>query len=114
MATFEYILDLCYNYDNLTTFNEDDLSEPDLVSRLKAAQIEPDVLSERDVYGRTLLHHAVMGGRSPEFCKVLHELDGTHVKTQDNHGWLPVHWACDSGRVDTAKYLLELYPSSKR
>ena len=57
MATFNEIKELfCWNRANH--------SESELISILKATQINTDVLSETDEYGRTLLHHAVMG-RSP-------------------------------------------------
>ena len=104
MVTFESIIRLCYN--------EDDLSEPELVSRLKAALNDPGVLSERDGNGYTLLNIAAVYGRSPDFCQVLHELDLALVKTKDNYGWLAVHSACCNVNMDTAKYLFELYPQS--
>ena len=96
------------------------LSETKLVSRLKALQIDPGVLSERGgehtlgEEGKTLLHIAAKFGRSPEFCSVLHELDVTLVKSVDNRGWLPFHAACkgESLDTDTAKYLLNKYPES--
>eukprot|EP00956_Cyclotella_meneghiniana_P026444 scaffold57153_cov43-Cyclotella_meneghiniana.AAC.5 len=50
--------------------------------------------------------------RSPEFCRVIHDQNETLVKTKDDDGWLPVHCACLIGRVETAKYLLEIYPDS--
>ena len=43
---------------------------------------------------------------------MLHELDATLVKSRDIDGWLPLHWACQFGRVDTAKYLCDVYPDS--
>lgn len=45
-------------------------------------------------------------------CQVLHELDPTLLRTQESDGWLPVHGACRDGRLETAKYLLEIYPDS--
>ena len=106
MVTIESITihKLCYNVD--------DLSEPELVSRLRAVQINPAVLSEREEDGLTLLHFAVRRGRSPEFCRVLHELNATLVRTQNNFGRLPIHSACHFSRVETTKYLFELYPDS--
>eukprot|EP00956_Cyclotella_meneghiniana_P010731 scaffold15044_cov37-Cyclotella_meneghiniana.AAC.3 len=106
MALFNEIKDLCMN-------EKDRLSETELVSRLKATQIDPDVLSTRSWSGMTLLHLAAFHGRSPEFCSVLHQLDVTLVKTQDNEGWLPMHHACALNvNVETAKYLFSLYPGS--
>ena len=64
MATFDDIRSLCTN--------EDSLSETKLVSILKATQMDPGVLSERDEYGSTLLHYAAIKGRSPEFCRMIH------------------------------------------
>ena len=107
MVTFDEIeiKDLCMNY-------EERLSETELVSRLKATQIDPDVLSTRSASGMTLLlHYAAFHGRSGEFCQVLHELDVSLVKTQDNEGWLPMHHACAFNvNVETAKYLFSMYP----
>eukprot|EP00956_Cyclotella_meneghiniana_P022045 scaffold41027_cov53-Cyclotella_meneghiniana.AAC.2 len=104
MATFDEIEDLCRNRSGLSDF--------ELVLRLqKFSQINPRVFSERDEDGLTLLHHAVMG-RSPEFCRVIHDQNNTLVKIQDEYGCLPLHYACSYGSVKTAKYLLELYPDS--
>eukprot|EP00956_Cyclotella_meneghiniana_P013281 scaffold19084_cov64-Cyclotella_meneghiniana.AAC.4 len=104
MATFDDIEALCWNVDNL--------SESELVSKLRATEIDPSVLLER-YEGETLLHIAVYGGRSPEFCRVLHQLDATLVKTRDNSGWLPMHRACyEVTNVETAKYLFAMYPES--
>ena len=102
MATFNDVRALCMNQAHL--------SEPELVSRLRSMEIELNVLAARDPEGATLLHCAVEYGRSPEFCRVIHELDATLVKTQDNYGWLPLHEACQAVSVDTAKYLFHLFP----
>ena len=64
MATFDEISDL--------NLKKADHSESELISILKATQINTDVLSETDEYGRTLLHYAAME-RSSEFCKVIHD-----------------------------------------
>ena len=106
MATFDYIAALCSNDDNL--------SESELVSTLRATQFDPSVLYRRGSVSYTLLHIAAKYGRSPEFCSVLHELDVTLVKSVDNRGWLPFHDACkgESLDTDTAKYLLNKYPES--
>eukprot|EP00956_Cyclotella_meneghiniana_P003015 scaffold3715_cov60-Cyclotella_meneghiniana.AAC.3 len=102
MATFDYIAALCRN--------DYDLSESELVSKLRATDIDPSVLSERyGAGGETLLHLAVYEGRSPEFCRVLHELDITLVKTTNDYGMLPIHRCYD---VEVAKYLFNVYPES--
>eukprot|EP00956_Cyclotella_meneghiniana_P025779 scaffold54458_cov36-Cyclotella_meneghiniana.AAC.4 len=104
MATFNEIKELfCWNRANH--------SESELISILKATQIDPSVLSERDENGLTLLHYAVTR-RSPEFCRVIHEQNNTLVKTQNNGGWLPVQVACLHGNLASTKYLLEVYPDS--
>eukprot|EP00956_Cyclotella_meneghiniana_P010834 scaffold15149_cov37-Cyclotella_meneghiniana.AAC.2 len=79
-----------------------------------ATEIDPGVVSERNERGLTILHYAATGGRSTEFCKVIHDQNDTLVKIQDDAGWLPVHYACYYGDVKTAKYLLELYPDKDR
>eukprot|EP00956_Cyclotella_meneghiniana_P012450 scaffold17673_cov59-Cyclotella_meneghiniana.AAC.1 len=106
MVTFQEIKDLCWNRAGL--------SEPELVSKLKqVTQIDPNVLATRDEHGRTLLYFAASTGRSREFCQVLHEQNGTLVKTTDNIcGMLPIHHACRAIKVETAKYLFEVYPES--
>ena len=104
MATFNDIGAICANSDNL--------SESELVSILKATQIEPSVLSERDEKGRTLIHIAAIYKRSAEFCKLIHEQNGTLVKTTDNHGMLPMYYSCVLVNVETAKYLFNVYPES--
>eukprot|EP00956_Cyclotella_meneghiniana_P044629 scaffold326955_cov79-Cyclotella_meneghiniana.AAC.1 len=103
MATFDEIKGLCWN--------EDSDSESDLLYRLKTTQINPGVLAERDHVGATLLHHAVMK-RSSEFCRVIHDQNGTLVKIQDRFGNLPVHLAFLNDNTESMKYLLKLYPES--
>eukprot|EP00956_Cyclotella_meneghiniana_P043673 scaffold282920_cov166-Cyclotella_meneghiniana.AAC.1 len=90
MASFDHIRALCWNRDGL--------SESELVSTLRVTEIDPSVLSERNQIEGTLLHIAVKRGRSPEFCRVLHELEATLVKTKDRYGELPVHCACSHYR----------------
>eukprot|EP00956_Cyclotella_meneghiniana_P012556 scaffold17853_cov65-Cyclotella_meneghiniana.AAC.8 len=106
MATVHDIKTLCRN--------PDDLSESELVSTLRATEIDPNELSERDFQGETLLHIAAMHGRSPEFCRVLHDQNSTLVKTTDNYGWLPVHCACNHPvkKLEIANYLFNVYPES--
>ena len=106
MASFESILHLCKN--------NDDLPEYDLVSRLKATQIDPDVLATTDARGRTLLHIAAWYGRRPEFCKEFVDLDANLVKTADVDGFLPIHHACNRDGIDlyTVKYFFKIYPES--
>ena len=101
MTTFESIVALCEN--------KAELSESDLISQLKAVQIDPDVLAARDEVGSTLLHIAACN-RSPEFCQVLHELNATLVKSEDIWNGLPIHSACRELNVETAKYLFNVYP----
>jgi len=104
METFNEIRDLCMNRSGL--------SDHELVLRLqKFSQINPGVFSERDEEGGTLLHYAAME-RSSESCRVIHEQNDTLVKTQNRHGWLPVHCACLHGNLASTKYLLEVYPVS--
>eukprot|EP00956_Cyclotella_meneghiniana_P033584 scaffold97323_cov40-Cyclotella_meneghiniana.AAC.7 len=104
MTTFDEMKDLCRNATNH--------SESELISLLKTAtQIDPSVVSERDEGGGTLLHYAAME-RSSESCRVIHEQNDTLVKTQNRHGWLPVHCACLHGNLASTKYLLEVYPVS--
>ena len=104
MATFDEIEDLFKNRSGLSDF--------ELILRLqKFSQINSGVLSERNEYGRTLLHHAAMG-RSPEVCRVIHDQNDTLVKTQDRFGNLPMHHACLNGNVNAAKYLYSVYPDS--
>ena len=105
MTTFNDIRALCRNDDNL--------SESELVSTLRATKIDPSVLAEReDQYGGTILHIAVCKGRSPEFCGVLHDQNSTLVKSTDNYGMLPMHRACTNVNVELAKYLFNVYPDS--
>ena len=59
-----------------------------------------------------IIHYAAIKGRSPEFCRVIHEQNSTILKTTDNYGLLPFHWACSAVNVETAKYLFYIYPES--
>eukprot|EP00956_Cyclotella_meneghiniana_P015886 scaffold24692_cov67-Cyclotella_meneghiniana.AAC.1 len=105
MAVYDEIRDLCRNFKLK-------LPESELVLRLKSTRIDPGVLATTSEYGFTLLHDAAMFGRSPEFCKLLIELRPAFVETRDNYRCLPVHAACVYCNVETAKYLLEIYPES--
>eukprot|EP00956_Cyclotella_meneghiniana_P014448 scaffold21568_cov33-Cyclotella_meneghiniana.AAC.1 len=113
-ATLNSILRLCKN--------KDALPESDLVSRLKAMQIDPNVLAktysqrtgDEGIRRGTLLHFAARFGRSPEFCKEFVDLDANLVKTADANGFLPIHHACNREGIDldTVKYFFEIYPES--
>eukprot|EP00956_Cyclotella_meneghiniana_P010048 scaffold13870_cov77-Cyclotella_meneghiniana.AAC.3 len=88
------------------------LSESELVQKLQSIQIDPEVLATTAENGLTLLHIAAGSGRSREFCKVLIDLDPTLLKALSHWGCLPVHRACGTGNMETAMYLLEIYPES--
>eukprot|EP00956_Cyclotella_meneghiniana_P014246 scaffold21258_cov58-Cyclotella_meneghiniana.AAC.7 len=88
------------------------LSESELVLQLQSLLIDPlaTITAENDW---TWLHSAVKFGHSPEFCKIIHDLEPSFVKTPSHFGGiLPVHIACACFNVKTAMYLLEIYPES--
>ena len=87
-----------------------------MVSKLKEDILSTlsnlNVLATRDDYGNTLLHYASYNSKCYEFCRLLHELDPTLVKTANQGGRLPIHSACFYGNIETSKYLLTIYPES--
>jgi len=96
--------DLCINYNNL--------SEPALLSQLESVLTkDPNVVYEKDNDGFTLLHIAA-ALRSPEFCKMIAEVDSELVRSTSNEGFLPIYNSCSFNNVQTAKYLYHLYPES--
>jgi len=106
MATFDSIRALCNR----------NLPESILVSKLKEEILSTpsnlNVLATKDDYGNTLLHYASYNSECYELCRILHELEPTLVKTANHGGRLSIHAACFYGNVDTAKYLLTIYPES--
>eukprot|EP00956_Cyclotella_meneghiniana_P029403 scaffold71027_cov58-Cyclotella_meneghiniana.AAC.4 len=115
-STFDSILSLCRNHEGLP--------ESELLSRLgPIVETNPDALQEKySPNGRgfsrletdfTLLHFAA-ANRSPQFCEILVNAKPDLLRNSDNGiGILPFHSTCmRKGRVETAKYLLSLYPES--
>ena len=88
-------------------------SESDALEKLSSfLSTNPNVVREVDGLRQTLLHHAAAGKRSPEFCKLLVQLNPEAVRATDSFGSLPFHLSCSANNVDTAKYLYQLYPES--
>ena len=93
-------------------YNNNGRSESELVTLLETIlKNSPDVANEVDDDGWTLLHHAARL-RSPEFCRLLIDMNSNLVRTADNMGQVPFHLACSWGNVQTAKYLHNMYPES--
>eukprot|EP00956_Cyclotella_meneghiniana_P005822 scaffold7595_cov49-Cyclotella_meneghiniana.AAC.2 len=103
-----------------------DVPESELLPKLAAIlDANPDVVYEQTVVNEedsddlfpgddcgSLIFEAVWS-RSPEFCRMLIEINGKLVKTKpDGVYWLPFHAACLRNNVKTAKYLVSLYPES--
>ena len=83
--------------------NDDGRSESELVEQLKLIlSANPDLAREIDGLGKTLLYHAA-ANCSPEFCKLLVELNTKAVKTTSDVGELPLHHSCFANNVETAK-----------
>jgi ankyrin repeat protein len=105
-SAFDRIKILCLEVEGIP--------ESELISQLKSIlRANPDVQyeqDEQDDWGRTILHYAV-DKRSVEFTKLLVE-DSNLVKTANNYGQLPIHFACHHGNVEVAKYLYSIYPES--
>lgn len=58
----------------------------------------------KDLYQRTLLHHAARS-HNPHYAKALLS-KGLSIFSKDIHGFLPIHYAAMSGALDTLKVLL--------
>eukprot|EP00956_Cyclotella_meneghiniana_P037459 scaffold139217_cov25-Cyclotella_meneghiniana.AAC.1 len=105
-SSFKSAVALCRNRKGEDIYSSLDLSESELVSQLEAIlKINPDVVHKRDEIGWTLLHHAAEC-RSPDFCKLLVDINPDLVKSVThrglNRGQLPFHHACSRGNVETA------------
>ena len=82
----------------------------------------PNAVNERDDYGGTLLHYAVIGCRTIEYCKILMDLNAELVKTPDSDQRLPIHYACENqgniieanraDNMELIKFLFQSYPES--
>ena len=97
-SAYDSINGLCNQYNELW-------HESELISRLQdILQANPNVVHEKNHVGRTLLHKAACR-RSPEFCQALVSLNQDLVKTADNEGTLPFHFACEVANMKTTKYL---------
>ena len=106
--SFSHALDAASSILALCRFGS---AETESLAELKSILREhPNVLQERDEHNQTLLHFACRYGRSSEFCKVIIEADHDLVMAVNNNGWLPFHYSCWYGNVETAKYLFSLYP----
>ena len=109
--SFQYIKKLC-DYDN--DYPQSEMLEEELKLIL---ELYPNVAYETDdrfmARGFTPLHHAAMN-RSPEFCKLLIEMNPEAVRVTTSCFWgvLPIHISCVRNNVETAKYLFQLYPDS--
>eukprot|EP00956_Cyclotella_meneghiniana_P013494 scaffold19553_cov64-Cyclotella_meneghiniana.AAC.3 len=92
-------------------------SESELLPQLAAILSErPNVVNQTDSRGQTLLHYAARQ-RSPEFCRLLIEMDPKRMSTDiiqiaDVIGYLPFHYSCTNKNFETARYLYSLYPES--
>ena len=53
-------------------------------------------LNVKDHQGRTILHHAAMGGSTGVVRQLLDNEDTRHLNVEDVDGWTPLHWACRS------------------
>lgn len=50
-----------------------------------------------DYQGRSVMHHATMGGSTNIVEELLADMDTSILNKEDNKGWLPLHWACRNG-----------------
>eukprot|EP00956_Cyclotella_meneghiniana_P014383 scaffold21514_cov33-Cyclotella_meneghiniana.AAC.1 len=92
--------------------NDYKLSEPALLSQLESVLTkDPNVVLGIDNDGFTLLHIAA-GLLSPEFCKMIAEVDSELVRSTTNEGRLPIHYSCLKNNTQNAKHLYHLYPES--
>ena len=57
-------------------------------------------------------HIAIRNNARVNVLKLLYELYPPCVKHSDNFGWLPIHYAADSNRVDIVSWLADLNPIS--
>ncbi|KAI0435499.1 ankyrin repeat-containing domain protein [Xylaria telfairii] len=47
-----------------------------------------------DRQGRSVVHHAAIGGSIDILCQLLDDPVTAWLNKEDNQGWLPLHWAC--------------------
>ena len=80
------------------------LFNPVLKSILKETVFKKDNVNQRDTYGMSKLHHAVI--RSDiEQVKGLIKM-GAGINTRDNYGWTPLHWAVFIRNSDICRCLV--------
>ena len=57
-------------------------------------------------------HIAIRNNAKVNVLKLLYEFYPPCITHADNLGWLPIHYAADSNRIDTVSWLVELNPVS--
>jgi len=75
----------------------------------------PESVERGNSMERLPIHNAARGGKSPTFLKILVKANPQSVRIFDRVGrMLPTHSACisDNCRLDSVKYLLDIYPES--
>ena len=73
----------------------------------------PEAAQRAETDGALPIHVACgTGSKSFEFCRMLIEAYPGSERIATSSGFLPIHVACRRGNVETAAYLLRLYPES--
>ena len=112
------------NKDTLTKEEKEEIKKIydkiDAILKLTKKQVEGtkpiekwqmDLMTEKDTYGKTLLHYACEFGLDDVVFTILYcDKEGIHVKinAQDKNGWTPLHYACANGHTEAA---IELFSS---
>lgn len=72
-------------------------------------------LSIKDHQGRTILHHAAIGGNADMVEWLLINEDRRHINVEDLDGWTPLHWVCRSeANTEVVRLLMYRTDSGQR
>ncbi|XP_069369144.1 transient receptor potential cation channel subfamily A member 1 [Paralichthys olivaceus] len=68
----------------------------------------PKVLSERDEYGASTLHHAAAGGHVTLIQFITTVIDSQELNSCDEQGNVPLHWAVEQNKAESCRALMDL------
>lgn len=71
---------------------------------LKETVYQNKKVNQRDTYGMSTLHHAVVSADLDQVKRLIRM--GARVNIQDNFGWTPLHWAVFIKNSDICHYLV--------
>ncbi|XP_023272618.1 transient receptor potential cation channel subfamily A member 1 [Seriola lalandi dorsalis] len=105
----------CYTYviededPALASLNVFELTERgDLALLENLVRNSPEVLSEKDEYGASPLHHAAAGGHVTLIQFITTVIDSQELNSCDEQGNVPLHWAVKKNKAESCRNLMDL------